>query len=201
MGNLPTNGNKEHIGDIGQLLAARGRSSTPAPPNESKIKLAEILRIRFSSKSESPSELRIATIVPEGLFDEISKYYQVVPLLPSCLVNTVDSGQPKMIIIHRSAFNAGPWFGTEDAAGGSAVNDVRTLLPWSRKRNVPVLFVENGTVDKYYTPLLREIGTEIYPNSSYLSVLPDGSPRSRIYRIVQSFSTDRILDDKTRDVN
>jgi hypothetical protein len=171
------------IGSVERLFATRGRSSTPPPPNEAKIKLADMLRLGYHSSNPNHPNLKIATIVHDELYDELEKSYTVMPLLPSTLVNTVDAGQPKMIVIHRSAFQDGPWFGAEDAAGGASADTIRRLLPWSRKRQVPVLFIENGTPDRYFTKLLREIGTEVFPSEHSASNVPEGAARRSVYRI------------------
>lgn len=179
------------IGNIDPLLASRGRSSTPAPPNESKLRLADVLRITFHSASPFHPKLKVATIVHDELFDELEKSYSVLPLLPSCLVNSVDQGQPRMIVIHRSAFQDGPWFGTEEATGGTSIDVIGRLLPWSRKRQVPVLFIDNGAPDGYYTSALREIGTEIFPAEGSDSRVPEGAPRSEIFQIARRFAHER----------
>ncbi|WP_162943617.1 hypothetical protein [Arthrobacter celericrescens] len=176
------------IGSVERLLATRGRSSTPPPPNDAKIKLADMLRIGYHSASPQHPRLKVATIVHDELYDELEKSYSVMPLLPSTLVNSVDAGQPRMIVIHRSAFQDGPWFGAEDAAGGAAADTIRRLLPWSRKRQVPVLFIENGTPDGYFTNMLREIGTEIFPSEHSGSSVPEGAPRRAIFQIALRFA-------------
>lgn len=176
------------IGNIAGLLASRGRSSTPPPPNESKIRLADMLNIAYHSATPFHPKMKVATIVHDELFDELEKSYSVLPLLPSCLVNSVDQGQPQVIVIHRSAFQDGPWFGTEDATGGTSIDVIRRILPWSRKRQVPVLFIDNGAPDSYYTNALREIGTEIFPSKDSDSRLPEGAPRSRIFEIARRFA-------------
>lgn len=176
------------IGNIDPLLASRGRSSTPAPPNESKLRLSDVLNIAFHSATPFHPKIKVATIVHDELFDELEKSYSVLPLLPSCLVNSVDHGQPRIIVIHRSAFQEGPWFGTEEATGGTSIDVIRRLLPWSRKRQVPVLFIDNGAPDSYYTSALREIGTEIFPSDESFSRLPEGAPRSRIFQIARRFA-------------
>ena len=176
------------IGSAERLLATRGRSSTPPPPNDAKIKLADMLRIGYHSASPHHPILKIATIVHDELYDELEKSYTVMPLLPSTLVNSVDAGQPKMIIIHRSAFQDGPWFGAEDATGGTAADTIRRLLPWSRKRRVPVLFIENGTPDRYFTSMLREIGTEVFPSEHSESSVPEGASRRAVFQIALRFA-------------
>lgn len=178
------------LGNIDPLLASRGRSSTPSPPNESKIRLADMLNITFHSQTSFHPKIKVATIVHDELYDELEKSYSVLPLLPSCLVNSVDDGQPRMIVIHRSAFQDGPWFGAEEATGGTSVDVIRRLLPWSRRRQVPVLFIDNGAPDGYYTSVLREIGTEIFPSEKSYSRLPEGAPRSRIFQIARRFASE-----------
>lgn len=185
------------IGSIDPLLSSRGRSSTPAPPNESKIRLADVLNITFHSQASFHPKLKVATIVHDELFDELEKSYAVLPLLPSCLVDSVDQGQPRMIVIHRAAFQDGPWFGTEEATGGTSIDVIRRLLPWSRKRQVPVLFIDNGDPDNYYTNSLREIATEIFPSEESYSRLPEGAPRSRIFQIARRFA----YEPSTQDMN
>lgn len=189
-----------NIGNIRGLLAARGRSSTPPPPNASKTKLADTIAVGYKSKSAHHPRLKVATIVHDDLFDELEKSYLVMPLLPSCLVNSVDAGQPTMIIIHRSAFDSGPWFGGEEATGGIAADTISRLLPWSRKRSVPVLFIENGKPDRYFTQRLRNIGTDIVPSESSVSRLPEGAPRSPIFRIALKHSTAPYLTTQDGDI-
>jgi len=178
----------ENIGSIEHLLAHRGRSSTPPPPGRAKLNLAEMLRIDFHSESPFHSRLKVATIVHDEFYDELEKFYSVLPLLPSCLVNSVDAGQPRLIVIHRAAFQDGPWYGAEDAAGGIAVDVIMQLLPWSRKHKVPVLFVENGAPDSFYTGVLREIGTEHFPSDQSYSRVTEGAPRSTIFQLAHKFA-------------
>lgn len=179
------------VGNIDHLLVNRGRSSTPGPPNESKQDLADVLRISQYSANPFHPPLTVATIVHDELYDEIEQKYSVFPLLPSCLVRSVDSLQPELIVIHRSAFHEGPWFGAEDAAGGTAVDVIRRLLPWSRKRKVPVIFIENGLPDEYHTAFLREIGTDFFPADGDGGRVPEGAPRSAIYEISEKYSRKR----------
>lgn len=176
------------VGSIDQLLMNRGRSSTPGPPNESKRELTDFLRIMYHSATPFHSKLQIATIVHDELYEEIEKKYLVFPLLPSCLVGSIDKLQPKMIVIHRAAFHEGPWFGTEDASGGTSADLIRRIFPWSRKRQVPVIFIENGMPDGYHTEYIREIGTEFFPADSGGGRVPEGAPRSAIYEISQKSS-------------
>lgn len=180
------------IGNIDSLLENRGRSSTPLPPNESKQELTDVLRISYYSGNPFHPSLKVATIVHDELYDEIEKKYCVFPILPSCLVRSIDSLQPRMIIIHRSAFHEGPWFGTEDASGGTAVDLIRRILPWSRKQNIPVIFIDNGMPDRYYTAYLREIGTDLFPAGECGGRVPEGAPRSAIYEIAQRFSRQQL---------
>lgn len=176
------------IGNIDQLLKHRGRSSTPPPPNESKRDLAEMLRISYHSATDFHPKLKIATIVHAAMYKEIEKVYSAFPLLPSCLVRSVDQLQPRMIVIHRSAFQEGPWFGTEDAIGGTLVDVIRRLLPWSRKRQVPVIFIDNGLPDGFHTSHLREIGSQRLPSDDFAPRVPEGAPRSAIYEIAHRFA-------------
>jgi hypothetical protein len=176
------------IGNIDHLLTNRGRSSTPGPPNASTEHLADVLHVSYYSVNPFHLKLKVATIVHDELYDEIEKKYRVFPILPSCLDRSLDELKPEMIVIHRSAFHEGPWFGTEDAAGGIAVDFIRRILPWSRTHSVPVLFIENGMADGYYTACLREIGTEIFPAQKSGGRVPEGAPRSAIYEISQRFS-------------
>lgn len=179
---------EESIGNISQLLANKGRSSTPGPPNKSKLQLADFLRISYHSANAFHPKLNVATIVHDELYDEIEKKYAVFPLLPSCLTRSINTLQPKLIVIHRSAFHEGPWFGTEEAAGGTSVDLVRRIMPWTRMRQVPVLFLDNGMPDLYYTAHLREIGTELFPHGENGGRVPEGAPRSAIYEIAQKYS-------------
>lgn len=181
------------IGDIGPLLANKGRSSTPGPPNESKQELTDVLRIAYHSASPFPPKLRVATIVHDEFYDEIEKKYFAVPLLPSCLIRSIDSLQPNIIVVHRSAFYAGPWFGTEDAAGGASADLIQRIRPWSRKRQVPVIFVDNGMPDRYHTDLLRGIGTEFFPQENSGGRVPEGAPRSAIYELSQQFASEHAV--------
>lgn len=179
------------IGNIDLLLNKRGRASTPGPPNDSKCELNEILRISYHSSTPFHPQLRVATIVHDALYEEIEKKYLTFPILPSCLVRSIDVLQPKVIVIHRNAFQNGPWLGSEEAAGGTSVDLIRRILPWSRKRNVPVLFIENGLPDGYFTERLRELGTEHFPSFDGGRV-PEGARRSEIYEIAQKFAVNRI---------
>lgn len=177
------------IGNIDHLLSNRGRSSTPGLLKESTQELADVLRVSYHSANPFYPPLKVATIVHDELYDEIEKKYQVLPLLPSCLVRSIDKLKPEMIVVHRSAFYQGPWMGTEDATGGTAADLIRRLLPWSRKHNVPVLFIDNGMVDRYHTAYLRELGTEYFPAEQFGGRVPEGAPRSAIYEISQKFSS------------
>lgn len=188
MTEISADGLDPQVGNINQLLAHRGRASTPTPPNDSKLELADMLRIAAHSSNPHHHPMNIATIVHDKMYDELEKKYPVIPLLPSCLVRSVDKTQPKTIVIHREAFHEGPWFGAEDATGGVAVETIRRLLPWSRKWNVPVIYIDNGSPDQFYTPYLREIGTQFFPSEEFFARLPEGAPRSAIYHIAQDFS-------------
>lgn len=176
------------IGNIEHLLANRGRSSTPSPPNEPKHDLTDILRISYYSTNPFHQKLKVATVVHDELYDELERSYSVFPILPSCLVRSVDKLKPQIVVIHRSAFCDGPWFGAEDASGGTAVETIRRLLPWSRKHSVPVIFIENGMPDRYHTAYLREVGTEHFPASANGGRVLEGAPRSAIYDISQRFA-------------
>lgn len=176
------------VGNVESLLAKRGRASTPLPPGGKKLMLAEVLGISFHSTSPFHATLKVATIVHDEMYDELEKSYSVIPLLPSCLVSSVDAGQPGIIVIHRAAFQGGPWFGAEDAAGGTSVDVIKRLRPWSRKRKVPVLFIENGAPDGFYTSVLREIGTEIFSSVDVYNRVPEGAPRKAVFEIGRRYA-------------
>lgn len=176
------------VGNVERLLAKKGRASTPPPPGGKKLKLAEELGLDFHSTSPFHATLKIATIVHDELYDELEKSYPVLPLLPSCLVSSVDAGQPGIVVIHRAAFQGGPWFGAEDAVGGTSVDVIRRLRPWSRKRKVPVLFIENGAPDGFYTSVLREIGTEIFSSIDVYNRVPEGAPRKAVFEIGRRYA-------------
>lgn len=176
------------VGNIDSLLARKGRASTPLPPGGTKLKLAEVLGIIFHSSSPFHGTLKVATIVHDEMYEELENSYSVMPLLPSCLISSVDAGQPGMIVIHRAAFQDGPWFGAEDASGGTSVDVIKRLRPWSRKRKVPVLFIENGAPDGFYTSVLREIGTEILSSVDDLNRVQEGAPRKAVFEIGRRYA-------------
>ncbi|MHA7276379.1 hypothetical protein [Arthrobacter sp. HLT1-21] len=175
------------LGAITSLLASRGRSSTPPPPNQGDLKLKDMLAIDYHCHNTFHPKLRVAAIVHDLFLDELQTYYLVLPLFPSTLVESIDAGQPNLIIIHRSAFADGPWFGSETSAGGTMIDELRRILPWSRKKNVPVVFVENGQEEQTYTQSIRNIGTVIFPSEEFFDVLPESPRRRKIYELAQQF--------------
>ena len=181
----------ERIGSIESLLANRGRSSTPHPPGGEKIELGDLVGARSHSVSNRYAAPRIAAIVHDEMLDALEQYFEVVPLMPSCMVQTVDREKPQVIVIHRAAFHEGPWIGAEGSTGGAASHDLLRLKPWSRKHGVPVLFIENGANDEFYTPALREIGTEVFQTRETRSRVPEGAPRSMIFRLAAKFVVEK----------
>ncbi|MBG6218716.1 hypothetical protein IWX75_003203 [Arthrobacter sp. CAN_A6] len=170
------------------LLRRKGRSSTPPPPNLGALRLAEVLRVGYHSVNPFHPPLKVGAIVEDDFYDELEQRYNVMPIFPSCLVNSVDTLQPQIIVIQRAALNSGPWFGTEDAAGGTLFEEIRRLAPWSRKRKVPVIFVDNGQPERLHTAALRDIGSIVFPSAAFFDELPEGPRRSHIYELSQRFA-------------
>ncbi len=181
----------DHIGSIQGLLAKRGRSSTPRPPGGEKIRLADVIGLRDNSPAHPEGRLKIAAIVHDEMLDAIEQYFAVIPLMPSCLVNSVDSHKPQVIIIHRAAFHEGPWVGAEASTGGKAAKDILRLNPWSKKHDVPILFIENGTQDGFYTSAFREMSSEVFPSDRSHSRVPEGAPRSKVFQLAAQFAINK----------
>ncbi|MHA7156269.1 hypothetical protein [Arthrobacter sp. TMN-50] len=179
------------LGAITSLLASRGRSSTPPPPNQGDIKLKDMLAIDYHCHNSFHPKLKVASIVHDLFLNELQAYYPVLPLYPSTLVESIDAGQPNLIIIHRSAFDDGPWFGSETSAGGTMIDELLRIFPWSRKKNVPVIFIENGQAEHTHTQSIRNIGTVIFPSREFFDALPENPRRLKIYELAQRFGRNR----------
>jgi hypothetical protein len=94
---------------------------------------------------------------------------------------------PQLVVIHRDAFTGGPWFGAEEAAGGTMLEEIGLILPWAVEREVPVIFVDNGTADQLHTGRLREIGSLFFPSAEFFQRLPEKPRRSAIYELAEKF--------------
>lgn len=166
-----------------------GRSSAASPPNVDGDSLARMISVGYESNSPLPHRDKLCVLVQEDFFSDLAESFLVAPLLPGCVYETLETLRPDMVLVHRSAFEEGVWFGADRLESGYLVEDIKQIGKWSKAHGTTVIIVDNGKPENYFAGVLEDIGTLFFPNRYFFTRASiEGAKRSLIYELCESYA-------------
>jgi hypothetical protein len=165
-----------------------GRAAALSVVNEESEEMLFRL-VMAGSTNRIPGQPLVAGIVSSELEEEIELLgFDFLFLSPGCVHESLVRSSPDVIVIQRSQFHAGPWYGAESTTGTKLAGQVIAMSDYAIKQQIPCYFLDSPIAKDCNSRSLSQRATLVFTPEPLQFDEIEGANSSRIFRLLIDFA-------------